>query len=355
MSVFKTERDNVEQRFQQMCEAHQASQKRYFEIVNEHKINEEKENILEELDNIDEKDKNHSGTNLEVEKMKERHVKECFNRSLGTLNSRLEREGFDETLNQVIFEMVYNACWIDDAVKEGMIGHMYDTYNTVIEHLDTILKPVAAYKDSLFIKNAKECIMEACKRSAGKITEDTASTALTIDDINQVHFFMNDEDADMLDDDLSDLGKEEIEDMVKQKVLTVIQDEKNAGKQKADMFKEMDDTLRDDGSEDSASPDTETGANESFIRAKRLYQNRIVTESVGNSLFESIMISTTKSVDDEILIEGLDMGQDSKMNTAFLESIIVYTVLETVNTLKLYDFTTTNVRQLSKSFINKVH
>lgn len=354
MSVFKTDRDNTELRFKQMCEAHRSNQKRYFELINEHKVNQERVSILETLNKLDD-DITDDKTNPELEKMRERYTKECFNRSLGTLNSRLEKEGFDETYNQVIFEMAYNACWIDDDVKEQLIHHMYDTYNSVIEHLNMVMKPVPRYKESMFIKNVKECIMEACRNSAGKITEDTASTALSLDDIKQVNFFLNDEDSDILDEELSDLGKEEIEDMVRHKVLTVIQDEKEAGKQKANLFKDIDNSLDDDDQAESTNvTGTETTTSESFIRAKQLYQNRIITESIGSSLFDSIMIASTSSVTNEIITEGLDMTQDKKMNRVFLESIIVYTVLETVNTLKLYDFSSTNVRDLSRSFVNMV-
>ena len=75
-------------------------------------------------------------------------------------------------------------------------------------------------------------------------------------------------------------------------------------------------------------------------------QKRSLRNSMGGTLFESFMIANTSSIRDEAVTEGVDIDITSAVNAALIESILQYTVLETLNTAKLYKFTSSDVNKL---------
>ena len=132
------------------------------------------------------------------------------------------------------------------------------------------------------------------------------------------------------------------------------------------MFKDIDDNAKkledelngdddddnDDDDMDEDEPDedeNEEGATESASIVQRAKTNKI-NKLTGTTLFECIVMHSIKDVDNHIVTEGVSATNDEIMDAAFMESVLTYTVLETLQTLKLYDFNNSTVRVLKEYY-----
>lgn len=147
------------------------------------------------------------------------------------------------TMNKVLFEMVYDAYWLDDDVKRESIQETYNEYCNVLALVESLCGE-SKTKDgdkTEFIKNVESVVEEACKKAVDRIIKEQKDSG----DPTKEFEFTSEEESD-LDKKLNELGRDEIVDLVKKKVLTVVQDERKSGKEKAEMLKELDKTDDDD-------------------------------------------------------------------------------------------------------------
>lgn len=147
------------------------------------------------------------------------------------------------TMNKVLFEMVYDAYWLDDDVKRESIQETYNEYCNVLALVESLCGD-SKTKDgdkTEFIKNVESVVEEACKKAVDRIIKEQKDSG----DPTKEFEFTSEEESD-LDKKLNELGRDEIVDLVKKKVLTVVQDERKSGKEKAEMLKELDKTDDDD-------------------------------------------------------------------------------------------------------------
>lgn len=269
----------------------------------------------------------------------DRRLASIKKQKLALLEKKLVDDNKDELFNQVIFEMVYNAYWLDDAVKENTdINVLYEAYNNI---KDTVSK-VVAESTTPFIDEVKNVIQSICEKSAARITKEVEeeSELKSIEDLDKVNFNLSDIEEINLSDNLNELGKEDIEQLVKDKVLTVVQDEKQAGEQKQNMFKEIDDSVKAMTGDSLPTDDTtgESGTNESFIAGStRNLRNRF-RRGVNGTVFETLMIQSNKALSESIATEGLNVSKEAKASAVFTDTVFKYTVLETLHTVGLYKF-----------------
>lgn len=303
---------------------------------------EESSKLKKQLDDMDAQEEKKAATEGAMSLHRSRRENMLRNRALISLESDLVKKYSEEIFNQVVFEMVYNAFWLDDAVKENAdIFAMYESFNAIKD----IVSKVAPVSETKFIVNAKEAVTEACKKAAKRFVNEL-DDSVDITNIDKINFSLNDDENKDLDDNLVDLGKEEIEQLVRDKVLSVVQDERQASKDKQEFFKEVDDTL--------ASMDAEAGeengtTQESVMIAKRNINNKIRRLSKG-TLFESIMMSCTNDLQSQAVMEGLDTKGEAFATAVLTDAIYTYTVIETLNTMGMYKIDNTNVRRLMNQF-----
>ena len=300
------------------------------------------------MEAIDAKDAADKELENEADKRRERVAKESLTRAMISLERRLYEAGCKEMFNSTIFEMAYNACWIDEPVKEATIKSMYETFNSVIETLNSVGITVNMESDSSpFIKNVRECVCEACAKASKRIVEDLCVSDKTADDINSINFNMTNGELDDMSNSLKDLGKEDIEALVKSKVLAVIQDEQRAAKEKDD---EIADITAQVNSETNFDDAEKAAANESFNALVNRSRNMKAYRKVGSSLFECIMMTSTNNLRNSASTMESSVPQDVIMGAALQESILVYTIMETFNTLGLCKFDNINVNKLCNHY-----
>lgn len=83
----------------------------------------------------------------------------------------------------------------------------------------------------------------------------------------------------------------------------------------------------------------------------RMNNNRIstlLTKNTGNSLFESLMMSNIHELEQSapVLEGGLQMVSEEVENAAMLQTLLEYTIYETLNTMKVFEFTPSTVKKL---------
>ena len=85
------------------------------------------------------------------------------------------------------------------------------------------------------------------------------------------------------------------------------------------------------------------------LRLVRENANRKLNSMNGSSVFESIMMKSLNDIDAEHpTMEGASLLESEKNNAALLQTVLEYTVLETLNTLKIYDFNLRNIGMVKK-------
>lgn len=401
MSVFKTERPtDIQLKQQRMADIARQRKISRRAFIDEGKMSQTSQYILENVNAIDE---SKTVTSDLDRKRNDKLTMERRNRALGMLESRLTLEGFQKCYDTAIFEMVYNACWIDDGIKEKTIDQMLEVYHNVKETLDKAgIRPVSESEESVFIKNVKEVVMEAAKKTAKRIAKNAKDSNEDQEGIQRIKFEMTGAEADTLDTNLSDLGHEDLSELVKKKVLTVIQDEQESGKKKTEIFNEIEELSKpkEDDAEAAKSEEdivvnktnplqnpsggTTAPAKEStslldaMLEAENIAttetvedeEKTSVTESkqykdihtaakarrsnryIGTSLFECIMTDALRTVNENITTENVEILEENDvMDAAFMDTVMTYTVLETFHSLGLYKFDNTNTRKLANYYM----
>lgn len=169
-------------------------------------------------------------------------------RSLASLESRLFEEGKEILWKKILFETVYDACWIDAPVKRQIIKPLYETFESTLGFLQEVCPKSFTKSGTQLLETLNTIVTEAAKCASKRIAKEAMDDPTS--DPDEIKFNLDPEEEEKFDQDLSDLGKDDIADKVKDKVLTVIQDEKEASKKKADAMKELDDEKADDEDED---------------------------------------------------------------------------------------------------------
>lgn len=266
------------------------------------------------------------------------------------METKLYNENKEELFKSTLFEMAFNACWVDDEFKFENIQEMYKLFEEVVQTLDDC--GIKKLQEGKFIEGCRSAVYETCRKASARLAKECKDKELT-----EIDFDLSEDEEEELDNKLSDLGKDEIEELVKKKVLTVIQDEKNiAAKKKSEMDElnqelDNDDDMDDIDDEDEDSDEQPSEAKdtlESIIYKKKLNKLQDISNS---TLFEALMILSNRKISNNIITEGIDCSEDHKMNAAMIESIVKYTILETFNTLQMYDFSNISTKKLTKHLI----
>ena len=360
MSVFSTEKTpSFEAKLESMIRVAQ-NRKKNLDALKESALDIEHKVAMEStLNKIDNDNSALESYNREIQRDKLSMARTNFLRSnaMSLLESNLYKKGYDKCYETAIFKIVYESFWADDFVKESTVHDMLDTYRNTIGILEKcgISK---SKKDTKLVENIKESCGETAKKASKRIVNEIANDA-SLDEIESIDFTLNDDEATELDDNLASLGMDEITELIKKKVVNVINDEQEASAKKAEMFKDIDDNAQEladelngadneDETEDIEDDTEDEGTTESVIvqRTKTAKLNKLT----GTSLFECINMHSIKDVDNHIVTEGISVTNDEVMDAAFMESVLTYTILETLQTLKLYEFNNSTVKVLKEHY-----
>lgn len=253
--VFDTQRPkSVQERVQELA-ARQGNREANLRALTEAKAAEKRTSAMNSvLENVDSAAGKEAQKNAALDKIKEETAAKQRKQSLASLESRLFTEGKKMLWNKVLFETAYDACWIDAPLKERLMQPLYETFESTVNFVHEVCPKAFSDKPGTCLLEAMDSIItEAAKKASKRIAKECSDDPNS--DPDRINFDLNDEEEEKLNQDLQDLGKDDIADKVKDKVLTVIQDEKAAGKKKAETMKELDEAKKDDEDEDDDSDD----------------------------------------------------------------------------------------------------
>lgn len=248
--VFGTRRPkSVQERVQELA-ARQGNREANLRALTEAKAAEKRTSAMNSvLENVDSAAGKEAQKNAALDKIKEETAAKQRKQSLASLESRLFTEGKKMLWNKVLFETAYDACWIDAPLKERLMQPLYETFESTVNFVHEVCPKAFSDKPGTRLLEAMNSIItEAAKKASKRIAKECSNDPNS--DPDRINFDLNDEEEEKLNQDLQDLGKDDIADKVKDKVLTVIQDEKAAGKKKAETMKELDEAKKDDEDDD---------------------------------------------------------------------------------------------------------
>ena len=353
MGVFNTERvPNYEAKLESMIQTAHNRKKNLEALKESASANEHKAVIESKLHDIDNNTSALESYNREVQRdrMATNRANLLRSNTLMTLESKLFNKGMEQCYETAIFNIVYESFWADDVIKESVIPQLLESYRDTLTVLEKCgVKKTKESDETSFIKNVKEACCNTAKKASERIVKEISDD----DDVESIDFSLNNDEATELDDNLASLGMDEVSELIKRKVVNVINDEMEASAKKSELFKEIDDNakeLEDElNSDTSETPEDEEEATESASFVQRSKTNRM-NRLTGTSVFECIQMSSIRKVDNHIVTEGIKLNNDDVMDSAFMESVLTYTILETLQTLKLYNFNNSTVKALKEYY-----
>lgn len=328
-----------------------------------------------------------------------------------SLETRLFTEGKEMLFNKVLFELCLGGTYLDEDFKENKMSEMFDEFENTVSMVVGCCPETPVGEQSIIIKNIRELVTEACKTASKRITKKAMEDG---NEFGAVNFDLDEEEQDKLNQDIKDLGAEELQELVKEKVLTVVKDERENNIKKQEMLDELDEKIKELTSDeegemgDEESDDTDevteegckksvneeddfedddelleagckkkTAAEEAACRkaaqeAGCTKKQKVVAESFevkqlkakrsrlnntyGDTLFNSIMMEASVEIDKEITMENsqLQPSMEDVMNASLVTAIARYSVIETLNTLNMYEFNRNSVKALMENFVSKI-
>lgn len=243
--VFNTPRSlSVQERVQLLAQQKAARQSNLTALIESTKNEMLDSNMNKKLSVVEEAAIIETNRSTALENMAATNTAAKRTSGLINLEARLVQEGIQMLWKKVLFESVYAATWIDEPVKKGLMGPMYETFESTLGFVKTVCPNAVTTKPTKLLECINGIVTEAAKKAAKRITKEAVDNPDS--DPDEIDFSLSDTEEDDFDKDLSDLDVDSIEKKVKDKVLTVIQDEKQAGKKKAETMKELDKAKKED-------------------------------------------------------------------------------------------------------------
>lgn len=269
----------------------------------------------------------------------ERYSKTFFNkksdeRSLNESKAFRNADNVYDKLSKKLFsniigEIFMKAIPLDEDFKEKYKGNIRTLLDENLypndEYIFDTFKKIK--NNSLFLESVISLI-EGCAKN-------TSNKKLKNKELISDEFELCDDDNEIFNSKKEVLNIDAVSDMIKDKVITVIEKETEESEKHKEIVDELMNKSQDEGMQESFT----------FIKKGGLEQH---------TLFKALMINTHKNIlkeknnlSENYISESTE-GMKVNMDFVMAESIVRYTLLETLNTLKIIDLSTKEARKLSE-------
>lgn len=264
--------------------------------------------------------------------------------------------GLESIFTNIMFEAFYHSLYFDEDFKMEKAEELYNV-------IESYLTAKGGYKiltenmnGSLFLEKLNEVCVKNAKKIAKRTCEnlkERTEEKFTID------FLMSDDEKKELDKDVQSLNIDELSKLVKDKVLNVLQDEKERT-EKEDEFKEEIDNM-ENGEEIQKVKEQIQGH---VIKESTLW-NSLMHESYKELMKENLNIKEKKLTEafnvDASSIDSFDDLEDTETNTeaeinmdnVMAEALTKYTLMELMYTIKLENYTRDDIKRISNQLLHK--
>lgn len=250
-------------------------------------------------------------------------------------------EGKELLFKNIIFEAFYSCLYLDDDFKEPNKESLYTVVSHYIDQRGgfKMLENAVSMTQSQFLKEIKAlCEATARKVCNRKLTEQDGA----------IDFSLNAEEESEFNYNKSNLGVEELTELVKSKVLTVVKDEKNREKQEAELLQglaeEVEKTV-----EEVEEAMRDAAIDGSLVEEGTLF-NSIFRDSYAQYITEGC--SKKQKVSEDTWDENTEEFEID-MDVVLAETITKYTLMEMSHTIQLESFTHDGIRKMVHRMLNK--
>lgn len=266
---------------------------------------------------------------------------EIVDGKIKAMNKFKNKVQMDETVKRVLLErtigeVFYKAIPLDESFKCNYKENLICEFNTKLcESLNTNDITVI-YNKLEKISNPLQVLVEACRTKSKELKEESNKQEDS-DNIDKLLYPLDEED-DL--DIKEDFDIEKLSDSIKEKVVEVVAQETEDEEKRKEMMDEI------------------TGTKE-LNESVKLYKSHRVEE---NTLFKSMMIGNYKksikelneSTQSTLYATKTEDSVDVNMDMILAESIINYTLLETLYSLKIINLDNEGTRMLSESLVYNI-
>ncbi len=328
-----------------VTESYNQSQKRLDAIEESHRIKEIQESVVNES----------------VKKISETYI-----------TNKLIKSFENAIFKEFMFEMFNGSLILDNDFKIAKESTFRTLISEQIDKRGGIEFLSECAKSSKLPYLAK--LLEACKKTARDMTKRKMKTAKENEiELSSITFEMDDEDKEEFNYQKDDLSIDELSEKVKNKVYTVIKDEKKRQQKEEDIVNELKDSLKDGDDSDAGVSDNDKNLTESF---RRLGITSLEESTLFNSIFRHSVLTYIKesaahgnhhhhhSDDDDDLESDITIDPDDDtvyddfphseidMDLILAESIAKYTLMEMFYTIKLENYTHNDIKKFSQKMLN---
>lgn len=294
------------------------------------------------------------------ERNKERNRVINLNRNIDTDRLKVLENtyklGLETIFSNIMFEAYYHSLYFDEEFKNSKAEALYDVLETYLQAKGGFNYLTENMKGSLFL----EQIHEVCDKHAKKVAKRSAQALKERSDEKfTINFLMSDEEKDDLDKDIQDLNIDQLSKLVKDKVLDVLQDEKERVEQE-DEFKEEIDNM-ENGEEIQKVKEQLHGP----VLKQHTLWNALMQESYKEILKENANSANSRltegfkvdasSIDsfDGIEEENTNGETEVNMDNVMAEALTKYTLMELMYTIKLENYNSNDIQKISQQLVYK--
>jgi hypothetical protein len=305
--------------------------------------------------------------------------KQLFESQLFNKISQLGKEGKLTIFKELVYEAFSNALYLD---QEFIVENYQNLKNLTDSYIDEnggyqlLESSIEKTKSPLLKKIASLCEATSqcvCKRKFKQTEEEC--------DLNTLNFDLDDEEQDSFNYEKGKIGIDQLSDMVKNKVLTVVQDEKTRQQEEDDLYSEIENELTED--ENATDEKSVNEALNKIVTNKNpIEESTLFNALLRHSYKELLENQAVKDNNDEVLSDqekkkeeyninakpnGIDVNMDDvgaddsltddselelDMDLVLAEALTKYTLMETLYTLQLKEYDVMEVQKLIQQFLN---
>lgn len=248
-------------------------------------------------------------------------------------------EGKELLFKNILFEAFYSCLYLDDDFKGTMKESLYGVVSDYVDQRGgfKLLENAVMQSKSPFLAEMKR-ICEATARNVcnRKLSEEDQ----TID------FSLNAEEEDEFNYSKSNLGIEELSDLVKSKVLTVVKDEKQREKQEAELLQDLADEV------EASVEEVEEAMQKSMIDIPVVEEGTLFNSIFRDSYAQYIKEGCQKATESDEWDEDTE-DFEIDMDVILAETITKYTLMEMSYSMQLENFSHAEVRKMVHLMLNK--
>lgn len=290
--------------------------------------------------------------------------------------NRISNIAKEAILKDILFEVFYNSLLMDaDFLAENCdcIRALTDKYVDDNGGFKVLDRAIGDSIDNTLLKKIKS----VCESLALEVCSRKLKDSKEIANLNVIDFDMNVEEKEKLDyAKAKDLNLSDISDLVKNKVLTVVKDEKSRQLENSELIENIENDLKDN--EDVKDEKSMTEAMNNIILNKAVIEESTLFDAIFRDTYQDFIIEnvaiastdkqnnddfkemsrnydTEMSIDDALEEEDPVENSEVNMDLILTEAITKYTLMETLYTLRFENYTHDNIRKLTERMLNPVN